>query len=283
MPLTPTGDIVDAARRTSSGVGAFNVIQLEHAEAIVAAAGEVDAPVVLQISQNCVAYHGSLRAIAAATLAVAEAAPVPVAVHLDHAESVDLVHEAVTLGFSSVMFDASKLAYAENVARTRQVADFCHGHGVWIEAELGEVGGKDGAHAPHVRTDPAEAASFVEATDVDALAVAVGTSHAMVVREASLDFDLIGRLRKAVEVPLVLHGSSGVPDVDLRRGVAAGMTKINIATSLNAAFTGALRAFLGEHASVVDTRKYFAPARDAVRAEVVRLLGVLGPGDDGRR
>lgn len=283
MPLTPTGDIVDAAVRSSTGVGAFNVIQLEHAEAIVAAAAGVDAPVILQISQNCVAYHGSLRPIGAATVAVAEAADVPVAVHLDHAESVELVYEAVALGFTSVMFDASKLDYAQNVATTRDVAEFCHEHRIWVEAELGEVGGKDGAHAPHVRTDPAEAKSFVEDTGVDALAVAVGTSHAMVKRDAALDFDLISRLRQAVPVPLVLHGSSGVPDRDLTRAVAAGMTKINIATTLNVAFTTALRDVLRSDAEVVDTRKYLGPARDAMRDEVARLLLVLRGHDAAAR
>ncbi len=275
MPLTATADIIAAAVRGSAGVGAFNVIQLEHAEAIVAAAAELDAPVILQISQNCVTYHGSLAPIGAATVAVAERADVPVAVHLDHAESADLVREAIALGFSSVMFDASKLDYAENVASTRSVADFCHDHGIWVEAELGEVGGKDGAHAPHVRTDPDEAASFVQDTGADALAVSVGTSHAMVTQDATLDFDLISRLRDAVPVPLVLHGSSGVPDSDLTRAVAAGMTKVNIATTLNVAFTNALRDVLASHPDVVDTRKYLGPARDAVTSEVIRLLRVL--------
>lgn len=274
MPLTPTGAIVEAVEN-ATGVGAFNVIQIEHAQAIAAAAARVRTPVILQISQNCVAYHGALRPIAAATLAVAEGTEVPVAVHLDQAESADLVHEAVELGFGSVMYDASKLDYDENVARTREVADFCHSHGVWVEAELGEVGGKDGAHAPHVRTDPDEAAAFVRDTGVDALAVAVGTSHAMVTRNATLDFDLIRRLRDAVPVPLVLHGSSGVPHHDLTRAVAAGMTKVNIATTLNVAFTNALRDVLTRDASVVDTRKYLGPARNAVTDEVAGLLRVL--------
>jgi fructose-bisphosphate aldolase class II len=153
--------------------------------------------------------------------------------------------------------------------------DYCHERGVAVEAELGEVGGKDGVHAPGTRTDPTEARRYVAATGVDALAVAVGTSHAMLTRDAALDLELISRLRAAVPVPLVLHGSSGVPDTDLTRAVDAGMTKINIATHLNKAFTEAVRTYLAEHPSVVDTRKYLRPARDAVAAEVARLLGVL--------
>jgi fructose-bisphosphate aldolase class II len=198
-----------------------------------------------------------------------------VAVHLDHAESADLVAEAVELGFTSVMFDASKLEYSDNVRATAEVVRRCHAAGVHVEAELGEVGGKDGVHAPGARTDPDEARQFVEATGVDALAVAVGSSHAMLTRDAALDFDLIRLLREKVGVPLVLHGSSGVADADLTRAVESGMTKINIATHLNNAFTTAVRAYLTENPQVVDTRKYLAPGRAAVAAEVTRLLGVL--------
>jgi fructose-bisphosphate aldolase class II len=278
VPLALTGEIVTSAASRRHGVGAFNVIQLEHAEALVAGAEEADAPVVLQVSENCVRYHGSLEPLALATLAVARRATVPVAVHLDHAESVELVEEAVALGLGSVMFDASTLAYDDNVRRTRDVARYCHDHSVWVEAELGEIGGKDGAHAPGVRTDPAEAARFVAATGVDALAVAVGSSHAMLERTATLDLDLIARLHDAVPAPLVLHGSSGVPDDDLAAVVAAGMTKVNVATQLNKVFTRAVRDYLAAAPDVVDTRKYLGAGRQAVVAEGARLLGVLGAG-----
>ncbi|GAA4014524.1 class II fructose-bisphosphate aldolase [Allokutzneria multivorans] len=276
MPLSPTGPIVLPAARARRGVGAFNVIQLEHAEALITGAERAGSPVILQISQNCVRYHGSLEPIGAATLALARHASVPVAVHLDHAEEVSLVREAVALGFSSVMFDASALDYAANVAATAEVVSFCHSHGVFVEAELGEVGGKDGVHAPGARTDPAEARAFVEATGVDALAVAVGSSHAMLTRDASLDFELISRLRAAVAVPLVLHGSSGVPEEDLAKAIEHGMTKVNIATHLNKAFTSAVRSSLAANPSTVDTRKYLGVAREAVASEAEKLLGVLG-------
>jgi fructose-bisphosphate aldolase class II len=278
MPLGSTADIVTSASRDRRGVGAFNVVQLEHDEAIVAGADRADAPVILQISENTVRYHGGLEPVALATLSVARQASVPVAVHLDHAESPELVHEAVRLGFTSVMFDASSLAYDENVAATAAVVAHCHARAVWVEAELGEVGGKDGAHAPGARTDPKEAASFVAATGVDALAVAVGTSHAMLTQDARLDFELVRRLGELVPVPLVLHGSSGVPDADLTRAVAAGITKVNIATRLSQAFTAAVRAYLDEHPSDVDTRAYLGRAREVVAAEVSRLLQLLGSG-----
>lgn len=277
MPLTPIDEIVRRARAAGTGVGAFNVLQLEHAQAIVAGAATADRPVVLQISENTVRYHGALEPVAVASLAIARAAKTPVAVHLDHAENPDLVREAVALGLGSVMFDASKLPYAENVAATREVVEHCHGHGVWVEAELGEVGGKGGAHTPGVRTDPEEARSFVAATGVDALAVAVGSSHQMLTRDAVLDFDLIARLRAAVDTPLVLHGSSGVPDQDLAAAIAAGMTKVNVSTHLNKAFTQAVRTHLADHPTAVDPRRYLDPARAAVAREVAHLLTVLSP------
>jgi len=275
MPLVATAEIVGPAARGGLGAGAFNVIQIEHAQAIVAGAEAAGTPVILQISENAVRYHGALAAIGRATVEVARAARVPVAVHLDHATAPGLVREALGLGFGSVMFDASARDYDGNVAATAAVASDCHAAGVWVEAELGEVGGKDGVHAPGARTDPAEAAAYVAATGVDALAVAVGTSHAMVVKEAVVDLDLVAALRAAVPVPLVLHGSSGVPEPDLTRAVAAGLTKVNIATHLNVAYTRAIRDHLADHPEVVDPRRYVAVAREAVAREVTRLLALV--------
>lgn len=272
MPLTPTGDIILAAFAAHRGVGAFNVIQLEHAEALVSGAEAAGAPVILQISENAVRYHGALAPILVATLAIARASSVPVAVHLDHAKDRALVTEAITLGVGSVMFDGSELPYESNVVATSEVVAQCHAAGVLVEAELGEVGGKDGVHAPGVRTVPCAARAFVEATGIDALAVAVGTSHAMTSKDASVDLDLIAEHRALTTVPLVLHGSSGVPDEQLTAAVRAGMTKINLATGLNVAFTAAVRAYLEANPTTVDTRKYLAPGRAAVAAEVERLL-----------
>src|SRR3954451_16024794 len=175
-------------------------------------------------------HHGRLAPVAAAASAVAQVADVAVSLHLDHVESTELLHQAADTEISSVMFDASRLPYEANVAATRAAAEWAHDRGLHLEAELGEVGGKDGAHAPGVRTDPDEAAAYVAATGVDALAVAVGSSHAMTTQTARLDVELIARLRAAVPVPLVLHGSSGVPDTELRAAVAAGIAKVNVGT-----------------------------------------------------
>jgi fructose-bisphosphate aldolase class II len=198
-----------------------------------------------------------------------------VVVHLDHATRPELVRSAVDLGLGSVMVDASALPHAENVALTRALTEQCHAGGVWVEAELGEVGGKDGAHAPGVRTDPDEAADFVRATGVDALAVAVGSSHAMLTRNAVLDDALIAEIAGKVSTPLVLHGSSGVPDAGLASAVRHGMLKINIGTHLNKAMTQALRSALAADETLVDPRTYLGPARTAIATEVARLLAVL--------
>lgn len=278
MPAAQIKEIVGPAVAANRGVGAFNVIGIEHAEAVVAGAEAAAAPVILQVSQNCVAYHGVLGPLGRACATIAGSAAVPVAVHLDHATGTELVREAAGLGFGSVMYDASALPYDQNVSATAAVARWCHERGMWVEAELGQIGGKDGVHSPGARTDPDDAARYVDATGVDALAVAVGSSHAMLTRDAVLDTGLITRIHGTVSVPLVLHGSSGVSDAMLAAAIAAGMTKINVATQLNKVFTIAVRECLAADASLVDPRRYGAAGRDAMAIEVTRLLRVIGDG-----
>jgi fructose-bisphosphate aldolase, class II len=272
VTLARLTEVLAPAVASGVGLGAFNVFSIEHAEALTAAAEAAGTPVVLQISQNAVRYHGSLAPIGLATVALARRGAVPMVVHLDHATDASLVDDAIELGFGSVMFDASTIPYTENVAATAEIVRRCHDRGLDVEAELGEIGGKDGVHAPGARTEPDEARAFVEATGLDALAVAVGTSHAMTERHVALDLELISALRAAVPVPLVLHGSSGVPDQELVRAVKAGMTKINIATHLNHVFTNAVREVLAANPAMVDSRRYLGPARDAVALEAARLL-----------
>lgn len=257
-----------------TAITAFNVITLEHAEAIAAAAEAENLPVIMQLSENAIAFHQRPEAIAAAMVAVAEASTAPVVLHLDHIKDVDLALRTSALGFSSVMYDGSELDYDQNVDTTRRVATWGHDNGVWVEAELGEIGGKDGAHAPGVRTDPAEAAQFADATKVDSLAVAVGSSHAMTTRSASVDIDLVERIAAAVDIPLVLHGSSGVPDDNLADAAGAGMRKINIGTALNIAFTGAVRDWLQSNEGV-DPRKYIRPGRDSMTDTCRHFMRVL--------
>jgi fructose-bisphosphate aldolase, class II len=271
-------ELLRAARQAGYAVGAFNVITLEYGEAIVTAAERAAAPVILQVSQNAVTYHGSLAPVAAACRALAEGSRVPVAIHLDHATSREFCERAVAVGFASVMLDASNRPWEDNVRLTTETAVWVHERGAALEAELGVVGGKDGIHAAGARTDPDDAHRFVEQTGVDALAVAVGTSHAMLDRSARIDFELIERLRATVPVPLVLHGSSGVRDEDLAEAVRRGITKVNIATQMNQAFTRAVRAHLDRDTAVVDPRKYLATGRDAMAAAVAAKLRLFGGG-----
>lgn len=260
-----------AARKV--GLAAFNVVLLDHAEAFVDAAENTGLPLVLQLSQNAVKYHGGrLRPLGRALIELAAASTVPVSVHLDHAESTDLCREAVELGFTSIMYDGSKLPDAQNRQTTAEITAFAHEHGVSVEAELGEVGGKNGVHDPSARTNPEDAAQFVADTGVDLLAVAVGSSHAMATREAVLDNQLIAAIHELVPVPLVLHGSSGVPDEGMVAAIQAGMTKINVSTHLNVVFTQGVRQILDENPKIVDPRKYVGPATHLVQEEVERLM-----------
>jgi fructose-bisphosphate aldolase class II len=279
MTLARTAGLISDAVARGRAVAAFNVITVEHAEAIAAGAARVGVGAILQVSENAVRFHGgNPRPLLLACRAIAEAAPVPLSLHLDHVEDLELagiaIVEAQSLGISSLMIDASRLDYAANLAVTANIAERARGVGLWVEAELGAIGGKDGAHAPGVRTDPVEAAGFVASTGVDGLAVAVGSSHAMHDRGAVIDDDLVRRIASAVLVPLVLHGSSGVSDELIDRAVAAGIRKVNVGTALNLAGVAAIRESLSAVPDLVDPRAFLRPSRDAM-ADVVAAFCAL--------
>ena len=278
MTLASTADLVASAAATDSAVLAFNVITLEHAEGIADGVERAGVAAVFQISENTIRFHGGRMApLLAACAQIATHSSVPLSIHLDHFQDVALINEAieiaVELGATSIMVDAAHLSYRDNVARTRTFTERAHAAGLWVEAELGEVGGKDGqrkdAHAPGARTDPDEAAAFAAETGVDGLAVAVGSSHAMTTRDAALDIDLIDRLAATVAIPLVLHGSSGVPDDQLSLAVRAGIRKVNVGTALNIAYTGAIREKLTPTAT--DPRAFLAAGRQAIGNTVAQL------------
>ena len=280
MPLASTKELLTAAQRRTYGIGAFNVIGLEHAEAIIRGAELERSPVILQVSQNAIRYHlGSLVPIGSACAQLAASAEIPVALHLDHATTWHLCEEALDIGFSSVMLDASTESLEQNVASTTEVAQRVHQRRASIEAEIGVVGGKDGAESTaDGMTDAEQASWYVSETGIDALAVAVGTTHYMVDKTAALDLDLISSIRERVDIPLVLHGSSGVPDDDLREAVQRGIVKVNTATELNKAFTSAVRGFLANNTAAVDPRTYLSEARDATVTAVRHRMQVIGSG-----
>jgi fructose-bisphosphate aldolase class II len=276
--LARTIDLLTTAQAAGYGVLSVNVIGLEHAEAIVSGAEAARAPIILQISERAIAYRlGRVEPIGRACLALAESSSVPVALHLDHATTRDLCERAAGVGFSSVMFDGSQLDDAENIEETAAVAEWAHSRGMSVEGESGIVGGKDGiATTTDGMTDPATIADYVAATGVDALAIAIGSEHGMRKREATLDLDRLRQIRQAVTVPLVLHGSSGVPDSELVAATRQGITKINLATQLNLAWTGVIREMLAADPSVIDPRVYGAPARQAMAALITERCILIG-------
>jgi fructose-bisphosphate aldolase class II len=282
--LATTGDLVASAASEGSAVLAFNVITLEHAEGVADGVERAGVAAVLQLSENTVHFHGGrIAPLLAACAQIATGSSTPLSIHLDHFQDVTLIDDAIEtaaeLGASSIMVDAAHLPYRDNVDRTRMFTERAHAAGMWVEAELGEVGGKDGqrkdAHAPGARTDPDEAAAFAAETAVDGLAVAVGSSHAMTTRDATLDVELIEKLAAKVAIPLVLHGSSGVPDDQLHLAVHAGIRKVNVGTALNIAYTGVVREALTP--TTTDPRKFLAAGRQAIADTVAQLcLTVAG-------
>jgi fructose-bisphosphate aldolase class II len=286
MTLAATADLVASAAEARAAVLAFNVITLEHAEGIAEGAERAGVPVLMQVSENTVKYHGGQFApLVSACVRIARCSSAPLAVHLDHFQNEALISEALEtateLGVTSIMIDAAHLPYEHNVDQTRSFAQQAHKAGLWVEAELGEIGGKGHetvqAHASGARTDPGEAVAFAEQTGVDGLAVAVGSAHAMTTRNASLDIALIRELAGHISIPLVLHGSSGVPDDQLRHAVDAGIRKVNIGTALNVAYTGAIRDSLSTDPTMMDPRKYVAVGRHAIADKVADLCRAVSP------
>jgi fructose-bisphosphate aldolase, class II len=281
VTLAATADLVASAAAQDTAVLAFNVITIEHAEGIADGVGRAGVPALMQVSENTVLFHGGrIAPLVGACARIAAHSSAAIAVHLDHFKDVTLITEAVEtaadLGVTSIMVDAAHLSYRDNVDRTRSFVERAHAAALWVEAELGEIGGKGSAHDLGARTDPDEAAVFAAETGVDGLAVAVGSAHAMTTRDAVLDIALIDKLAASVAVPLVLHGSSGVPDDQLRLAVRAGIRKVNVGTALNIAYTGAVREALSANPSATDPRKYLAAARQAISDTVAGLCRAVG-------
>ncbi|MBC7252014.1 MAG: ketose-bisphosphate aldolase [Anaerolineae bacterium] len=282
MPLVTSKEILQRALEDHFAVGAFNANNMEQIQAIVEVAQEERAPVILQVSQGAIRYAGLAFAAGMVKIA-ASMVDVPVVLHLDHGTSFEQNVLCLREGFTSLMFDGSKLPFEENVTITRRICEIAHIAGIPVEAELGKVlQAADGVTAAEVEaamTDPDQALEFVQRTGADSLAVAVGSIHGMTGREASLDIDRIERIRRKVNVPLVLHGSSGVKHESVLAAIEHGICKINVATYLNQAFVEAMKESLAAKPDVVDPRKHLAPAREAVKERVrekIRLFGSNG-------
>jgi ketose-bisphosphate aldolase len=279
MSLVTLNEVVQPAYRSGYAVPAFNFWTIEDAKAIIRGAEEEGSPVILMSSGSCVAHLG-LKIVALAIRELAEEAKVPVVLHLDHAEDVDLVLRAIQCGYTSVMYDGSKLPMDDNVENTRFVVKVARPLGVSVEAEIGRVGrGEEGDNSKQVLTEPAGALEFFDKTRVDALAIAAGTSHGMQKQEAELRFDIIERIGELAKVPLVLHGSSGVKNDDLIRVAKTSISKINFGTRLRTAFVEGCRGILAADPALKNHLVMMDGASKAVTdivREKIRYVGSAG-------
>lgn len=274
MPLVSSRELLLAAQQGHYAVGAFNAENLEMAQAIVRGAEEMNAPVLLQTTAGTLRYAPPAL-FAGFVSRLARDVKVPVALHLDHGDSLELAERCVREGYTSLMIDGSLLPFSGNVTLTRQVvAMACD---IPVEAELGKVGGKEDDHdAKPQYTNPDEAAAFVEQTGVASFAVAIGTAHGIYKGEPRLDLALLAQIRRAVSVPLVLHGTSGVPGEQVRACIERGVCKVNYATELRITFSDAVKRYLADHPEQFDPKKYLGAGRDAVRARVTELIRLCG-------
>lgn len=272
---TTSKEMILAAQRGGYAIPAFNFENMEMLQAILAAAEELGSPVLLQTTPSTLKYM-TLRQAYAMAKAEADAVRVPVALHLDHCESYEGVCDALDAGYSSVMIDASKLDFEENIAVTRKTVQAAHARGVTVEAELGTVGGKEDSHSAAIAyTDPGEAVDFFRRTGVDIFAVAIGTAHGFYKGEPRLDFELLQKLAGLIDAPLVLHGGSGIPDEMIRKTIELGICKVNFATELRAAMTAAVRQALKDE-SIIDPKKFMAPGREAVKSLCMHKIRLCG-------
>ncbi len=272
-------EILQDAHEKGYAVGAFNVNNMEIVQAIIEAAEETNSPVILQASQGGLKYAG-VEYIAALGKVAAENASVPVALHLDHGTDFTQVMQCLRNGFTSIMVDGSKYEFDENVEFTKKAVEVSHAVGVSVEAELGKIGGTEDDVTVEEKdatfTDPDEAVEFVEKTNVDYLAIAVGTAHGVYKGEPDLDFDRIKEIKEKTNMPLVLHGSSGVADEDIKKAVSLGINKINIDTDLRIEFTQAIKDVVKEKPEEIDPRKVVGPAREAMKEKVKEKMELFG-------
>lgn len=276
MPLTTTVSMLRKAQEQGFALGAFNVENMEMAQAIISAAEELRAPVILQTTPSTVRYAGT-GMYAAMVAALAQEATVPVAMHLDHGDSFALCAQALRSGYTSVMIDGSKLPLEENIALTYKVSEMCAAVDVPVEGEIGRVGGKeDDLESDGGYTIPEEAVRFEKESGLFSMAVGVGTAHGFYKEKPQLNKELITTLRGMLQAPMVLHGASGLSDEDVKDCIRRGICKVNFATELRAAYTEGVKAVLAENPKTFDPKAYGKEARQRVKALVMERMLVCG-------
>lgn len=279
MGLVPMADILEKANKEYYAVGGFNINNMEFLQGIIWAAEETNSPLILQASEGAIKYIGMDYVMKMVEAAVKDT-HIPVALHLDHGSSYEVIMRCIREGFSSVMFDGSKYPFQENIKLTREVVKAAHSVGVTVEAELGKIGGAEDDVVVEDKdakfTNPDEAEEFVEKTGVDALAIAIGTAHGVYKGKPELDFDRLEKINSKLDMPLVLHGASGVPEEDVRKAVTMGINKVNVNTAFQQAFTAKVKELFAEKPDLYDPRKYCGPGRDAITAKVKEKIEILG-------
>lgn len=279
MNLVPMADILQDAHEKTYAVGGFNINNMEFLQGIIRGAEELDSPLILQASEGAIRYIGMdyvMKMVEAAT----DKTDIPVALHLDHGSDFDSIMRCIKAGFSSVMIDASKKPFEENIALTKKVVEAAHSVGVSVEAELGTIGGTEDDHTVEEKdamyTDPDQAKQFVDETGVDALAIAIGTAHGVYKGEPELDFERLKTIKGLIDMPVVLHGASGISAKDLKTGVKHGVNKVNVNTAFQQAFTARVKEIFAEKPELYDPRKYCGPGRDAITEKVKQKIKTLG-------
>ncbi len=278
MSFVTTREMLSKAREGHYAIGAFNAENMEMVQAIIAAAERMKAPVMIQTTPGTLKYADPMI-FAGMVSRLAQSASVPVALHLDHGNSYELAEYCVKQGYTSIMIDGSLLPFEENVALSRRVVEMAGG--IPVEAELGTVGGKEDTHEAGVAyTDPDQAEEFVRRTGIFSFAPAIGTAHGVYKAEPRLDLERLSEIAGRVQAPLVLHGTSGVPDDTVRECIRRGICKVNYATDLRITFTKAVQAYISENGAAFDPKKYLGAARTAVTERVCELISVCG--SDGK-
>lgn len=287
MPLVNLNYLMERAEAGKYAVGAFNCNNMEIVQAIAEAAVEENSPVIIQASQGAIKYAG-LDYIIALVKTAADSSDVPICLHLDHGTDFQQIKDCMDRGFSSIMYDGSQHPLEENIRITKEVLEIARRKNISVEGELGKIGGtEDDVHVDEkdaMYTNPEEAKYYVEQTGVDALAVAIGTAHGQYKGVPKLRYDILEEIKKVVNVPIVLHGSSGVPDEAIRKAVEIGVRKINIDTNIREAFTRGVQSAVAEQPHEIDPRKILGPAKVAMKEiikEKMRLFGSSGKGKKG--
>lgn len=280
MPLVSMKEMLNTAKEKKYAVGQFNINNLEYIQAILEAAEEEKSPVILGVSEGAARYMGGFKVAVAMVKALMEEykTTVPVAIHLDHGSSFEKCAEAIHAGFTSVMIDASSKPIDENIETTRKVVELAHIHGVSVEAELGTVGGQeDDVIADGViYADPEECRKLVDATEIDCLAPALGSVHGPYKGEPNLGFSEMKEISETIDLPLVLHGGTGIPLKDIQHAISLGTAKINVNTENQIMQTKKIREVLAKDQEVYDPRKYLGPGREAIKETVMGKMREFG-------